>query len=355
MSWDAVDRLIDRLNTDLVLAHGLGPLAARRLRMSSRPLPEELYREDRAAATANLVAPALLTRAREAYDGPLLLLKGPEIANRYPDRARRFGDLDLLAGDPEAAHAALLSAGFRLQDREWPPAGYDEVRRPHYHLHPLEWRDLALRVEIHRHVKWPEGLEPPSNDGFFQAAVPSSTGVEGLLAPHPNFHAVLLASHAWGEVPMRKLRDLVDVMVFVDDAQREELALLAHRWRFDRAWKATIDAADWLLNNAPEPGFVRIWARYLRHLREPTVVEMHLQEWLSPFSLVPPRLAFRRAGAAMLRDLRPWPEQTWADKGRQTVRSLLHPLSPKSAHDRRSGLRRSAGDQTKPGRDPRGA
>jgi len=129
--WDAVDALIDRLDADEVGQHGLGPLAARRIRQRGLAVPDELAREDRAARTANLIAPILLARAREAYDGRLLLLKGPELSIRYPDRARRFGDLDLLPEDADAAQAALLAAGFRLQDRDWPPEGYDEVRRPH--------------------------------------------------------------------------------------------------------------------------------------------------------------------------------------------------------------------------------
>jgi hypothetical protein len=352
--WDAVDRLIDRLDAEEVAQHGLGPLGARRFRQRGLAVPDELAREDRAARTANLIAPILLARAREAYDGRLLLLKGPELSIRYPDRARRFGDLDLLPEDADAAQAALLTAGFRLQDRDWPPEGYDEVRRPHYHLHPLEWPGLGLRVEIHRHVKWPEALEPPPNEAFFEAASAASVGVDGLLAPHPDHHAILLASHSWGEVPMRRIRELVDVLAFVEDGRRDDLARLARHWRFERAWAATLGVADWILNGEPEPTFVRYWARYLRHLREPTVVEMHLQEWLSPFWLTAPRVATRQALGAVAKDFRPWPDQTWADKRRQMTRALLHPLSPKSAHDRRSGLG-GRGHQRRPPADADGA
>jgi hypothetical protein len=340
--WEGVDRLLGRLTPELASEHGLGPLAARRLRLSGEEIPERLLREERAGRTATLIAPALLERIREAYDGPLLLLKGPELVARYPDAARRFGDLDLLAGDAEEAQAALLAAGFRLEERpRWPPRGYDDVRRPHYHLHPLEWPGLALRIEVHKHVKWPDGLRPPSNEELFEAALPSTVGVEGLVAPSPHHHAVLLVSHAWGEIPMRSLRQLVDVLAFVDDDERSELGRLAARWGIGRGWRSTLAVADWLVLDASEPRLVGVWARYLRELREPNVFEMHVQEWLSPFWLTTARPAARKAFSAALRDLRPEPDQTWAGKLRQTIRALTHPRSSTSEHYLRSGYRRS--------------
>jgi len=336
--WGEVERLIERLDADLASEHGLGPLAASMLRHARKPVPNSLLREHRAAATANLVAPALLTRIRSAYDGPLLVLKGPEVARRYPDRARRFSDLDLLAGDADQAQAALLASGFKLHECEWPPQGYDDRRRPHFHLHPLEWPGLALRIEVHRSVNWPEACNPPANAALFEAAVPASIGVDGLLTPHPNHHALLIAAHGWGKLPM--LRDLVDLMVFVEDDQREELQRIARTWKFERAWAASLALAEWRLTGRPEPGFVRLWARYLRGLREPTVLEMHLHEWSSPFWLVPARKAVHRAGIAIARDVRPWPDQPWSEKMRRIALAFLNPLSPKSQHDRRWGLGR---------------
>jgi hypothetical protein len=275
-------------------------------------------------------------------------VKGPELVARYPDAARRFGDLDLVAGDAEEAQAALLAAGFRLENRpRWPPEGYDEVRRPHYHLHPLEWPGLGLRVEIHKHVKWPEALRPPRNAELFEAAVPSVIGIEGLLTPHPDHHAVLLVSHAWGEIPMRTLRQLVDVLAFVDDSDRSELRRLSGRWGIERGWSSTLAAADWLLRGDREPRLVGVWARYLRELREPTVLEMHVQEWLSPFWLMAPRPAAHKALQAVLRDFRPRPNQTWGGKVRQTIRALVHPFSSLSEHNLRSGYRRSAAGKWK--------
>jgi hypothetical protein len=327
--WEGVDRLLERLKPSLASAHGLGPLAARRLRLAGQTVPEQLAREERAARTAPLVVPVLLARVREAYDGRLLLVKGPELTRLYPDGARRLADLDLVAEDAERAQAALLAAGFRLRPN---PGQFDYNR--HHHLHPLVWPGTALPVEIHRRVAWPRGLDGPTNEELFEAALPISLDVEGILAPDRRQHAVLLASHAWREVPTRKLREFVDVLALTDDDAREELAEIARGWRFERGWSATLAGADWLLRDGEEPTFVRYWARHLRSLREPTLFEMHLQRWLSPFSLAPLPTALRLSAAAVVRDLRPWAQEGWLAKLRRIARVLRHPLSVKSEGDR---------------------
>lgn len=345
--WEGVDELLQRLGPERVSDHGLGALAARRLRVLGEELPERLLREERAARVGALVAPVLLARAREAYDGPLLLVKGPELSRCYPDGARGFGDLDLVAADAERAQAMLLAAGFRLQPGT-PEVDYER----HHHLHPIEWPGLALPIEIHRRAMWPEGLDAPSNDELFAAAIPAQVGVDGLLVPDPRQHSLLLAAHAWGEVPMRKLRQLVDVLAFSEQCDAAELERLAERWGFDRGWRATLAAANWLVLGGSEPGFVPVWGRYLRELRDPTVLEMHVQEWLSPFTLARPAAALRLSFAAVGRDLLPQGHETWADKRGRMARAVLHPLSPKSRYDKRFGVRPSRGDAPAGGRSP---
>jgi hypothetical protein len=141
---------------------------------------------------------------------------------------------------------------------------------------------------------------------------------------------------------MRTLRQLVDVLAFVDDRDRIELGRLAARWGIERGWSSTLAVADWLLRGEEEPRLVGTWARYLRELREPTVLEMHLQEWLSPFWLTAPRPATRKALQALLRDFRPRPDQTWGGKARQTLRALTHPQRTRTEHYIRSGYSRTA-------------
>jgi hypothetical protein len=326
--WQGVDRLLARLEPELACQHGLGPLAARRLRLLGDPVPDQLIREERAARAAALVVPSLLARVREAYDGPLLILKGPELTRVYPDGARRLGDLDLLAGEPERAQAALLAAGFREKPQRLHPD-----YTVHHHLHPLVWPGIPVPVEIHRRVAWPRGLASPSNTELFAAAQPAELGVQGILAPDPGQHAVLLASHSWREVPLHKLRAFVDVLAFTDDDARAGLAELSRRWDFEQGWLSTLATADWLLRDGEEPKFVRYWARYVRQLREPTVFELHLQAWLSPFSLTRKGIAARLSAGAVLRDLRPRTAQEgWDAKLRRTALALRHPLSPKSAN-----------------------
>jgi hypothetical protein len=180
---------------------------------------------------------------------------------------------------------------------------------------------------------------------LFEAAVPSVAGVEGLLTPHPDHHAVVLVSHAWGEIPMRRVRQLVDVLAFVEDGERDELRRLAASWGIERGWSSTLAVADWLLRNASEPWLVSVWARYLRDLREPNVLEMHLQEWLSPFWLTTPGPAARRSWGAVARDLKPRPNQTWGSKMHQTIRAVTHPRRSRTEHYMRSGYQRTATGQ----------
>ena len=187
--WRAVDALVDRAPSVADLqSHQLELFAVRRWRALGRDIPAELLERERRAAIGALSAPLLLDRVLGAYAGELVLLKGPEIAARYPEPAlRSFGDVDLLAADAPEAQAALLSAGFE-------EVGDPEAYRDIHHLRPLRSPGLPLVAEIHSRPKWPDGIQPPPPTRELLAAG-VSTG-DGPKSLPPSHHALLLAGHS---------------------------------------------------------------------------------------------------------------------------------------------------------------
>lgn len=81
--WDATDDLIAGATLPGILAHKLGPLAAKRLRRLGEPVPGPLVLEERAASLSMLTAIPLIERVRAGCDGALVLIKGPEVARLY--------------------------------------------------------------------------------------------------------------------------------------------------------------------------------------------------------------------------------------------------------------------------------
>ena len=212
--WRAVDDLLEHATVDGSLAHGLGPLAAHRLRGLGEPVPTPLERAEQLARMAVLTSIPLLRRIRDLTDGPLVLVKGAEIAWLYPGRARSFSDVDLLAVEADAAHEALTKAGFSEMDDQ-------EIVDDYRHLPTLEAPRLWLNVEIHTKPIVPDGVRSPPLAEIVEASVPSALGVEGISAPHPVHHALMLAAHAWDDhEPLATLRDLIDVAAISWDADR---------------------------------------------------------------------------------------------------------------------------------------
>ena len=334
--WSSVDRLIDRASSTAdLLHHGLATFAARRLRAQGRPVPAQLEHEERLAAITAMTAPEVLGRARDAYDGPMLLLKGPEVAARYPDPSLRpFHDLDLLVQDAGEAQRALLAAGFQVPDGE-------KDKPDLHHRAPLLWPGLPLLVEIHDRPKWLQGIGAPPTEELFALAGPSVAN-QDVLALSSGPHALLLAVHSWTHQPLRRVLDLVDVLLVSRDADPHEVSALAANWNVARLWHTVQAAAIALLADGPTPLPCRIWARNLSEVRERTVLESHLERWLSPLGAWPARQALAASGAALRNDLRPAPGQSWAAKlGRVSV-AIRHSFMPESDHERleRAAVRR---------------
>lgn len=332
--WAGVDRLIDRADSLVDLrAHALHLLAADRWRRTGHTVPHALAIEELAAAHKTAAAAAILRRARAAYDGQMVLLKGPEVAALYPSPALRpYGDLDLLVEDAEQAQRALVGAGF-VAIGPFDDSYYDGLQ----HLRPLQLPEHPiLRVELHRRPNWVDWAEPPQAAELLETAGPGASGIPGVLGPAAPLHAVAIAVHAWGNRPLGRLLDLIDVAA-LSETCRDEAEAQARAWKVPRLWRTTRDVVDALLLGAAQPLSLCVWARDLDDARARTVFEDHVRRWLSPFWGLPPHRAVAAAATAVARDATPAPTETWGSKLRRTREAVLHPGRAQAEHARRLG------------------
>lgn len=326
--WAAVDRLVERApRPDDLIAHKLHLFAAQAWQRQGRLVPPPIVEAQRASAVNLLSTRAFLERIRHAHGGALVVFKGPEVAARYPDPLlRSYGDVDLLAADPEAAHADLLAAGAV-------PVGDPALFIDIHHLRPLAWADLPLAVEIHTAPKWVEGLPAPATADIFAAAVGASVGVDGYLAPTPAQHAVLLAAHSWAHEPFRSVRDLIDVAVIAAEAGAGETAAAAERWHAGDLWRATSDAMDSLFADGAPSLALRTWAKNLTYVRGRTVLEEHLERWASDFWVLPRRTALSRLPSTLVGEVTPRPGETWSDKAGRSALAIRNAMRRRMDHD----------------------
>lgn len=333
--WSTVERLIDRapLLSDL-RAHRIHLLAAARWRSLGRPLPADLAQEERDSIMRTLTVPVLLAKVREAYDGPIVLMKGPEVAAFYPDPTLRpFRDLDLLVSDAAHMQRTLIRAGFEA-------TGLEQLYVDIHHLRPLRWPGLPLLLEIHDRPKWVAWGEPPATSELLAAAVPGST--DGVLVLPRAPHALLVAAHSWAHEPLRRIGELIDVAAVSQGIAEAELLALARRFGLERIWRTTASAIESLLSDGHLQRSPRLWARNLPAARERSVLDSHLEHWLSPFSALPPSTALAATVRAVLRDLRPEAGESWRRKLRRSGYALGSPLTRRSEHIRALEQRRAA-------------
>jgi len=319
--WVATDRLLERASLAGILAHKLGPLAASRLRRLGRPLPRPLLDEERAASLAMLTATPLIHRIRDGCDGPLLLLKGPEIAQLYPRNGRRFGDVDVLTPTADDVQRSLLQSGFVPSEPDFDL--FDEEQ--HHHLEPLRWPTIWLNVEVHSGPNWPPRAHRPPLGEILEAAVPSACGIAGVLAPHPLHHALILTSHAWRHEPLFALRDLIDIAVLSQALDADELDRLASRWGIDRIWATTRAAIEGLFYGGRRTVPLRTWARQLERVEERTVFENHLQRWLHVFWELPFPAALGQTTQVLRSEVVPAEGESWGAKLGRVAGAVRNP------------------------------
>jgi hypothetical protein len=328
--WERIGALADRAPTPAdLMHHRLQLVAGARTRARGEEPPERVYRDERRFAAAYVSAPMLLARIRSIVDGRLVLIKGPEAAARWPDpRLRPLQDLDLLADDAPAAHAALMAAGFvALAD----PASYAD----YHHLVPLALPGMPLTLDIHERLHWPTEA-PPSFEEIFEAAVTAAPSIGGLLAPSSAHHAVILAGHAWAHEPLGRIGSLADIAAVAEEAEPGAAAAVARAWGVSHIWTTSARAVDELLYERPSSVHRPVWTRHLRSARERTVFESHVARFSGSMAAVPRR----KTPLALLRVLRGTlrrnDDEGWRGKLRRTLRAARNASAPKSWHEAES-------------------
>jgi Uncharacterised nucleotidyltransferase len=327
--WEATDRLLERATLAGILAHKLGPLAAHRLRRLGEPLPEPLRLEERAASLTMLSAIPLIERVRENCDEQLVLIKGPEVARVYPQAARRFWDIDLLTDDATAVQRALVARGFLEVD----DPDFDFTPR-HHHLQPLKWPTIGLIVEVHAAPYWANRAAAPPLGEILDARVPSALGIEGVFAPTPLHHALILTSHAWRHEPLQTLRDLIDIAAVSAGVDERELTRTATAWGIGRVWNTTRRAIDGIFYGGPQTVPLRTWARHLELVRDRTVIERHVEHVVHGFWGLPPHQATAHTARALRYLIERAPGETWRDKLTRVRRAVRNARGPVSRRDR---------------------
>ena len=324
----AVDRLVDGVNEFRDLrAHGLHLIGARRARERGAPVPADVAEAERRAAVQALTVPLALRRVRELGDGPIAVLKGPELAARYGDATLRPStDVDLLALDADDLQRRLLADGFTPFGD---PADYGRT----HHLQPLFEPKLGVKIEIHRRPEWVDWATPPATAELLALAVPSAVGVDGISALPPAQHALVVAAHSWSQLPFRRLLDLVDLQLLLVDVAPGELAPLAADWGLARVVRALAAAGDCILFGASPTWALRTWASDVRHAREQTVLRTHLHRLAGPFWAQRPAGAVQSAARGVARVARRHPGETWGRKVRRSLVAVRNARRRRSEHD----------------------
>ena len=326
--WERIDSLLEASPAplDVLRVHRVELLEARRRRAAGLPLEPDTLADEARVAVNEMAVPGLLARVRAAYDGPLLLMKGPEVALDYGATGlRSFGDLDFLTDDAHAAQAALIEAGFQ---EVFEPGIYEGI----HHLRPLWWPGLPLVIELHTEANWPKGIPGPSTEELLAAAVPSRLGVPGITTLPPEQHTLILAAHAWEHQPLGRLGNLLDVAVVLRRADEAEVDRLARRWGCRRMWRTTRNAIRALTGDRRSAA-TALWARHLYDVRERTVFEWHVKDLLAPVWGLPPRTAARAVRHELRMTLGPKSGETWRAKLGRTARAFRRAGVARSEHN----------------------
>lgn len=150
-------------------------------------------------------------------------------------------------------------------------------------------RGTPLVVQVHRRPSQPFWLAPLSAEALFPTAVPSATGVPGILAPKPAAHAVLAVPHAWNHDPLGSVGQLLDTTALLGSSDRRRAGELARAWGWWGMWNTTLAVVDALIGGKGGGVPLKVWARHLVDVRERLVFEDHVTRLAAPMWSLPVR------------------------------------------------------------------
>lgn len=253
----------------------------------------------RGNVTAQLAAERTLRLAREALDGPMVLIKGLALAPLWPDAAcRPAGDVDVLVPDAAAAWECLRGHGWTPADVPQHPWRPGVMWDPpwHWHAYPLDPPGGGPCIELHRRAAWPlvldemgAGIPPAELIARAQAPVGASIP-DGVDVPDLVDHALVMAAGSWGKYPFERLSQLVDVHLLAlaaggGDRVRERAA----QYGLGRLWDQVWGAAESVFGGEPAPLSFRMLGRWMWRADDPTFVNMtRVAGW---FHIAPPHRA----------------------------------------------------------------
>ena len=203
----------------------------------------------------------------------------------------------------------------------------------HHHLTPLMWPGAPLVVEVHRRPSRPEWLEPVTGESMFRVAVPSATGLTGLLAPDPAAHAVLVVAHAWKHDPLGNLGQLLDAAALLASADHRRADAFARAWGWEGMWNTTLAVMDAVLGEKRQSLASKLWARHLLDVRERVVLENHICRLAAPVWSLPAREVPRAVARVLRSTAAPEPDEDWMTQLRRSCLAIAHAFRPGSEHE----------------------
>lgn len=232
------------------------------------PLLTDDVQQRRHLAIYHMQAREMVRDVRALIDGPVLLMKGIEVAQLYPENWQRdFVDLDILVGDADSADVDLRAAGFEAFQKV--------TTLPEYHqTAPLVRPDNPVTVELHRRPSSPRWSHFPAAEIIAQGR-PSRTGLDGVMRPRDDHHAVLIAWHYWRDGAHRG-RDLLDLHLLRQQTTDEEIEATARAWGIETVWQHTRLLLDALVGDRQS---LPLRHRRLLDLEPVSERERRLRQW----------------------------------------------------------------------------